>query len=50
MLDGFTDFDALGRSEMELDGVRESSYGPVKRLSPPGPSRRSRARRCAEKL
>ena len=37
MLDGFTDFDALGRSEMELDGVRESSYGPVKRLSAPWP-------------
>ena len=37
LLDGFTDFDALGRSEMELDGVRESSYGPVKRLSVPWP-------------
>ncbi len=37
LLDGFTDFDALGRSEMELDGVRESSYGPVKRLSAPWP-------------
>ena len=29
MLDGFTDFDTLGRSEMEADGVREtSSRGP----------------------
>lgn len=37
LLDGFTDFDALGRSEMELDGVRESSYGLVKRLSAPWP-------------
>ena len=35
MLDGFTDFDALGRFEMERDGVRETSYGSVKRLSAP---------------
>lgn len=33
MLDGFTDFDALGRSEMEADGVRETSFGSVRRLS-----------------
>lgn len=37
MLDGFTDFDALGRFEMERDGVRETSYGSVKRLSAPFP-------------
>ena len=37
MLDGFTDFDALGRFEMEQDGVRETSYGSVKRLSAPFP-------------
>lgn len=35
ILDGFTDFDALGRAEMEADGVRETSYGLVKRLSSP---------------
>lgn len=37
MLDGFTDFDALGRSEMEADGVRETSFGSVRRLSAPWP-------------
>lgn len=37
MLDGFTDFDALGRFEMEQDGVRDTCYGPVKRLSAPFP-------------
>lgn len=37
MLDGFTDFDALGRLEMEQDGVRETSYGSIKRLSSPFP-------------
>ena len=37
ILDGFTDFDALGRLEMEQDGVRETSYGSVKRLSAPWP-------------
>lgn len=37
MLDGFTDFDALGRSEMEADGVRETSFGHVRRLSAPWP-------------
>lgn len=35
MLDGFTDFDALGRSEMKADGVRETSSGSVRRLSVP---------------
>ena len=33
ILEGFTDFDALGRSEMEADGVRETSFGSVKRLT-----------------
>ncbi|MDE6589804.1 MAG: hypothetical protein K2K53_05580, partial [Oscillospiraceae bacterium] len=37
MLDGFTDFDALGRFEMEQDGVRDTGYGQVKRLSSPFP-------------
>ena len=37
MLDGFTDFDALGRFEMEQDGVRDTGYGPIKRLSSPFP-------------
>ncbi len=35
ILEGFTDFDALGRCEMEQDGVRETSFGSVKRLSAP---------------
>ena len=37
ILDGFTDFDTLGRLEMEQDGVRVTSYGSVKRLSAPWP-------------
>ena len=37
ILDGFTDFDALGRCEMETDGVRETSFGRVRRLSTPWP-------------
>lgn len=37
LLEGFTDFDALGRSEMEADGVRETSFGHVRRLSAPWP-------------
>ena len=37
ILEGFTDFDALGRCEMEQDGVRETSFGSVKRLSAPWP-------------
>ena len=37
MLDGFTDFDTLGRFEMEEDGVRETSFGSVRRLSAPWP-------------
>ena len=35
MLNGYTDFDALGRDEMEADGVRETAFGSVKRLSAP---------------
>ena len=37
LLDGFTDFDALGRAEMESDGVRETAFGSIKRLSAPWP-------------
>ena len=37
ILDGFTDFDALGRCEMETDGVRETSFGRVRRFSAPWP-------------
>ncbi len=37
MLDGFTDFETLGRYEMEQDGVRETSFGSVRRLSAPWP-------------
>ena len=37
MLDGFTDFDALGRCEMDQDGVRETGFGSIKRLSEPFP-------------
>lgn len=35
MLDGFTDFDALGRFEMEQDVVRETSFGLIRRCSKP---------------
>ena len=37
MLDSFTDFDALGRFEMEQDGVLDTGYGQIKRLSSPFP-------------
>lgn len=37
MLSSDTDFDALGRDEMEADGIRETSFGSVKRLSMPWP-------------
>ena len=37
MLDGFTDFDTLGRFEMEQDGVLDTGYGQIKRLSSPFP-------------
>ena len=40
LLDGFTDFDALGRSEMEADGVRGTSFGHVRCLSGPWPEQR----------
>ena len=40
MLDGFTDFDALGRAEMGQDGVWETSFGPVRRLSAPWPQQK----------
>lgn len=35
LLEGFTDFDALGRLEMEQDGVRETSFGLIRRCSKP---------------
>ncbi len=34
-LDGYTDFELLGRTTMEEDGVRPTSFGLVKRLSLP---------------
>ena len=37
ILDGCTDFERLGRALMEEDGVRETSFGQVKRLSAPWP-------------
>ena len=37
LLEGFTDFDALGRAEMERDGVQETSFGCVRCLSEPWP-------------
>lgn len=37
LLDGFTNFDALGRSKMEQAGVRETSFGLVRRLDSPWP-------------
>lgn len=36
-IDGYTDFDALGRAMMEEDGVRQTGYGLVRRLSKPFP-------------
>ena len=36
-LDNFTDFERLGRYMMEEDGVQETAFGPVKRLSAPFP-------------
>lgn len=36
-LDGYTDFDQLGRDQMETDGVRQTSFGLVRRLSTPFP-------------
>ena len=37
LLDGFTDFERLGRSMMEEDGVQATSFGSIKRLSAPFP-------------
>ncbi len=37
MLDGFTDFNSLGRFEMVQDGVWDTEYGVIKRLSTPFP-------------
>ena len=37
MLDGFTDFNSLGRFEMVQDGVWDTEYGVSKRLSTPFP-------------
>lgn len=36
-IDGYTDFDQLGRAMMEEDGVRQTGYGLVRRLSKPFP-------------
>lgn len=36
-IDGYTDFDQLGRAMMEEDGARQSGYGLVRRLSKPFP-------------
>lgn len=36
-IDGYTDFDRLGRDMMEEDGVRQTGYGLVRRMSDPFP-------------
>ena len=36
-IDGYTDFDQLGRAMMEEDGVRQTGYGLIRRLSKPFP-------------
>jgi len=36
-IDGYTDFDSLGRAMMEEDGVRQTGFGLVRRLSKPFP-------------
>ena len=36
-IDGYTDFDQLGRAMLEEDGVRQTGYGLVRRLSKPFP-------------
>lgn len=36
-IDGYTDFDRLGRAMMEEDGVRQTGYGLVRRLNSPFP-------------
>lgn len=35
LLDGYTDYERLGRSMMEEDGVQTTSFGSIKRLSTP---------------
>ena len=37
-IDGYTDFDELGRDMMTEDGVRQTGYGLVRRLSKPFPA------------
>ena len=37
LLDGYTDYERMGRAMMEEDGVRETAFGQVKRLSGPFP-------------
>lgn len=36
-IDGYADFDQLGRAMMEEDGVRQTGYGLIRRLSKPFP-------------
>ena len=36
-IDGYTDFDSLGLTMMEEDGVRQTGFGVVRRLSKPFP-------------
>ena len=36
-IDGYMDFDQLGREMMEEDGVRQTVFGLVRRLSKPFP-------------
>jgi len=36
-INGYTDFDQLGRDMMKEDGVRQTGYGPLRRLSEPFP-------------
>ncbi len=36
-IDGYTDFDRLGRDMMKEDGVRQTGYGLIRRLSKPFP-------------
>jgi len=37
VIDGYTDFDQLGRDMMKEDGVRQTGYGLIRRLSAPFP-------------
>ncbi len=37
-IDSYTDFDQLGRDKMEEDGVRQTGFGLLRRLSKPFPS------------